>query len=196
MPVGFHQFGAPLERREPHGVLGLDVIGCFRMRIDPGRELSLAPRQETPEIVNERIARWPALRACPHLGCIQARVEKRSLPITVSVDVERTYPLSGVVVLRCRDDFTPVGSFSCDARYWRSQYSLPLDLEPRQLLVPISKGAAGRVVSTVNPPPRFSSWEWPCEDLSVVDVVPGTGIPWAQLWVFDTARLWVGGEWP
>jgi hypothetical protein len=206
MPVGWHYFFAEVEGRVPYGILGLDILACHRMRVDPGRELSLAPRQESAPIAAERVARWPALRGCADAGCVCAHVERPSLPITVALDVEKPYPFSALIVLRCHGDETLVVARACDARPWRSRHGMPLDYKPGQLLVPVPQGASGRILSTVNAPERFSSFEWPCTELSVADVVqlvPGSGAggsasqreDWdlpGLLWVFETARSWEG----
>jgi hypothetical protein len=172
LPVGFHSFEAPVEGREPYGALGLDVLACLRMRVEPGKQLWLAPRQETPQIARERIARWTALRGCRDVGCLQAHVESRSRPMAIALDVETPYPMSAVLVLSCRGDTHLVESEACNKGYWRFQHGQPVELEPHHVLVPIFNGVAGHIVRTVSPPEDFPSWEWPCSDLSLVDVVP------------------------
>jgi hypothetical protein len=169
--IGLRRFSVPRRKRLPYGFLGLDVLGCVGFRVVPGRELWLRPRKNDAETARERIARFVSSDGCRHLGCVEAHVDRGARPKQLVVDVERAFSFPPLLVLACAGDATPIVPSTCNDRLWRSLHGVPLD-PPHHMVVPLPAKTSGRIVRPIDDTPSVQPWEWPCADLTLVDVVP------------------------
>jgi predicted aspartyl protease len=74
-----------------HGLLGMDVLGSYVFRVEPGRWLELRARGDLEATAEARIARWPWAPRCPPLGCATARLEGTGDATVVAMTLLATY---------------------------------------------------------------------------------------------------------
>lgn len=88
-------------RRAPYGLLGLDVLSRYSVRVEPGKRLWLKPRKDVAETVRERLARWSFLPGCAHPGCLVTTLEesKEDAVLAVTYEADVTRPVD--VLLGC-----------------------------------------------------------------------------------------------
>jgi hypothetical protein len=162
---GFVEIGG---RADTIGVLGLDLLGHYRVEVIPGKSLLLRPREDLWQTARERIGRWSWTNECPHLGCVRAEIEPAGAEAWLTLEFDRPFSRPMTMVLGCEGDAAALISAS-----EISAQGGPMKGELHHIVARIGVGAAGIVTATV----RLGESLWfarptACRELAVLDVVP------------------------
>ena len=156
-------------RRAPFGLLGLDVLSRFHVRVEPGVRLWLRPRRDLGITAAERLARWSFLPSCKRLGCLEASVEAVGEDAVVHVTYETDLARPLDVLFSCASNPgqpTAGTTLASDA----------LVRAPRQLRLRVPAGFPGEPASVKvrRGGAWFGSGGAGCADLAVVDLSPAS----------------------
>lgn len=155
-------------RRAPFGLLGLDVLSRFTVRVEPGKRLWLRPRKDVADTVRERLARWSFLPGCAHPGCLVATLEasKDDAVLSVTYEADVTRPLD--VLLGCEGaPFSPRATMLTGD----GVVAAPKVLRAR---VPIGFPSEPRSVSIRRGATWFGAGGAGCKELAVIDLAPAS----------------------
>src|SRR5262249_51447087 len=146
-------------RADTIGVLGLDLLGHYRVGVIPGQRLLLRPREDLWQTARERIGRWAWTKDCPHLGCVRAEIEPAGAEAWLTLEFDRPFSRPITMVLGCDGDAAALVSTS---EIWAQGGQMRGEFH--HIVARIDVGAAGIVTTTVRlrgaplfsrpPPPR------------------------------------------
>jgi hypothetical protein len=112
LALGERRFARLIDQEVTHGTLGLDILSHHDLQVLPGARLFMKPRANLWQTAAERIQRWPWTRACEHLGCARARLERAGDDAQLTLTLDRSYPRPVKILLACDQDAAPVISGS------------------------------------------------------------------------------------
>lgn len=170
--LGARTFVAVPDSILPRGNLGLDLLMRFRVRVVPGKTLSLRPREDLWQMAPARIARWPWTAGCEHAACATAHIHATGGDATLTLAIERPegFPMPVELILGCPADPAPVTSAP---QIMSSGGKLSI-AGVHHLVARVAPHVTGAEVATVRWGGRlwFSAGGAACEELGILDVVP------------------------
>lgn len=168
LALGERRFARLVDQEVTLGTLGLDILSQYDLQVLPGAKLLLKARADLWQTASERVQRWPWTRACEHLGCVRARLERAGDDAQLTLTLDRAYPRPIKLLLACDGDPAPVISASDlmeSGGQIRGQF--------HHLIARVQAGTSLELQSTV----RLAGRLWfarpgACNDPVVLDVSP------------------------
>jgi predicted aspartyl protease len=160
------------------GLLGMDLLGCARFRIDYDQHLvELAPRGLAQAHLRERVSRWPWAAPCGDGGCLAVSLEPKDGAVALQVRELRAIPVPASYTFSCAS-----AGGAVDPRLPFVSVNLGPLAEGQSLGLTTTnrnRPPVGRLLDALANPER-------CPSLTLVDVNPiQEGAPIGRTWIHD-----------
>jgi hypothetical protein len=155
--------------RADDAVVGLDVLGSYRLQVVPGRELRLRARGDAWESASARIARWTWARGCAPSGCVRGHFEgpDQGARLLLSFELDHADPLG--ILLGCKEG----EATGATVVSWSRMFGAGQKVLVERLLVMVAAAKKGSTLEIPLPAERwYSQLATRCPALSALDVVP------------------------
>lgn len=94
--------GGALLNEKVVGLLGFDSMAHFRFRVDPGEQVTFAPRGDLVATLPGRLSRWSWVPACEgHPGCVDVQTVAVDGRVQARLDFTQAYPEAASFLFGC-----------------------------------------------------------------------------------------------